>query len=268
MALRDHNGFDPFGWSVPCSGLKPGQVRDEVRRLVDWATERWQSYFPRQQGYSVVVDSPAGPSNGVVLTVSRGDFRAQVAIENIADPARKAPGALAVRMFGRANSDALAEAERAREVVVHRCRTIGVGLGFGVFALLCWVSVGVRNPAFYLAGLLMVVAALMSTTALGGVGAWIGESLADRGRSRAKAIAAGNPRLQDDLRRWRALMRLFANQRHAIGGAEAGVPFRSLPAARSEPLAIAESRRGAPCGGKSVTGPERRVRIGRLAPAG
>lgn len=260
MALRDHNGFDPFGWSVPCSGLKPGQVRDEVRRLVDWSTERWQSYFPREQGYSVVIESPAGPSNGVVLIVRRGDFRAQVAIENILDPVRKAPGALAVRMFGRANSDALTEAERAREIVVHRCRTIGVGLGFGVFALLCWVSVGVRNPAFYLAGLLMVVAALMSTTALGGVGAWIGESLADRGHSRARALADGNPRLQDDLRRWRALMRLFANQRHAIGGAEPGVPFRSLPAARSEPLAITA---------KSTTGPERRVRLtGRLAPAG
>jgi hypothetical protein len=105
----------------------------------------------------------------------------------------------------------------------------------------------------------------MSTTALGGVGAWIGESLADRSHSRARALAEGNPRLQDDLRRWRALMRLFANQRHAIGGAEPGVPFRSLPAARSEPLAIAEPRRGA----SSVTGPERRVRVpGRLAPAG
>jgi hypothetical protein len=238
MALRDHNGFDPFGWSVACSGLKPGQVREEVRRLVDWAAERWTSYFPHNQGYALVIESPAGPSNGVVLSVSRGDFRAQVAIENILDPARKAPGALAVRMFGRANSDALTEAERSREIVVQRCRTVGVGLGLGVFALLCWVSIGVRNPAFYLAGLLMVVAALMSTTVLGGAGAWIGEAIAEHGRARARAAAEANARLQDDLRRWRALVRLFAQQRHAIGGVEPGVPFRALPAARSEPLAI------------------------------
>jgi hypothetical protein len=259
MALRDHHGFDPFGWSVACSGFKPGQVRDEVRRMVDWATERWTSYFPRDQGYACVIESPAGPSNGVVLTVSRGDFRASVAIENILDPARKAPGALAVRMFGRANSDALVEAERSREIVVARCRTVGIGLGFGVFALLCWVSIGVRNPAFYLAGLLMVVAALMSMTALGGIGTWIGEAIAERGQARARAIAEGNPRLQDDLRRWRALVRLFAGQRHAIGGAEPGVPFRSLPAARSEPLAIPAKT--------GTTGPHGRARTtGRLAP--
>jgi hypothetical protein len=257
MALRDHTGFDPFGWSVGCSGLKPGQVRDEVRRMVDWATERWTSYFPRDQDYDVVIESPAGPSNGVVLTVRRGDFRASVAIENILDPARKAPGALAVRMFGRANSDALVLAQRSRETIVQRCRAVGVGLGFGVFALLCWVSIGVRNPAFYLAGLLMVVAALMSMTALGGIGTWIGEAIAERSQARAHAIAGGDPRLQDDLRRWRALVRLFASQRNAIGGAEPGVPFRALPAARSEPLAIAAK--------SGTTGPQGRVRTtGRL----
>jgi hypothetical protein len=257
MALRDHGGFDPFGWSVACAGYRPGQVRDEVRRLVDWATERWTSYFPREQGYELVIESPAGPSNGAVLTVRRGDFRASVAIENILDPARKAPGALAVRMFGRANSDALVEAERSSQLVVQRCRTVGVALGFGLFALLCWVSFGVSNPAFYLAGLLMLVAAVMSTTALGGIGAWIGESIAHRSNLRVRAIAERDPRLQDDLRRWRALVRLFANQRNAITGNDGGVPFRSLPASRSEPLAIAA---------KSVTGPERRVRTGRLTP--
>jgi len=259
MALRDHGGYDPFGWSVPCSGLRPGQVRDEVRRLVDWATERWMSYFPREQGYQLEIDSPAGPSNGVVLSVRRGDFRASVANENLLDPARRAPGALAVRMFGRASSGALAQAERTSHVVVQRCRSVGIGLGFGVLALLCWTIFGVRNPAFYLAGLLMVVATFLSTTALGGIGAWIGERIAEQHEARTRRLTERDPRLQDDLRRWRALVRTFAGQRHAIGGHEPGVPFRSLPS-RSEPLALAA---------KTGTGPHARVGrpTGRLTPA-
>jgi hypothetical protein len=52
-------------------------------------------------------------------------------------------------------------------------------------------------------------------------------------------------------------VRLFAAQRHAIGGAEPGVPFRALPAARSEPLAIPAKT--------GTTGPQSRVRTtGRL----
>lgn len=233
VALRDHGAFDPFGWSVACAGRKPPQVREEVRRVVEWAAQTWAMYFPAERGYVVSVDSPAGPSNGVQLSVTRGDFRAQVAVESILDPARRQSGALAVRMFGRAASDALAEAERAGAVAVQRGRVMGVGTGLGIFAVLCWFCIGVHNPAYFLGGLLLVVAGLMCTMAFGTMGAWFGERIADRGNSRARAEIGTDDKLQDDLRRWRALVRQLAAQRAAIAGQlSASTPFRALPAGR------------------------------------
>lgn len=203
--------------------------------MVEWAAQTWAMYFPAERGYVVSVDSPAGPSHGVQLSVSRGDFRAQVAVENILDPGRRAGGALAVRMFGRAISGALAEAERGGAVAVQRGRVLGVGTGLAIFVAMCWVCIGVYNPAYFLGGLFLVVAGLMCTMAFGTIGAWFGERVAERGSSRARTEIGTDDKLQDDLRRWRALVRQLAAQRSAIAGQlSASTPFRALPASRSE----------------------------------
>lgn len=231
MPLRGSSDATPFGWSVACAGLKPNQVRDEVRGLVERATEIFASYFPAESGYQVEAVSPAGPSNGVQLAVRRGDFHAQVAIEHLRDGARKA---MAVRMCGRAESKAMVEAERSIDTLVARGRALGVAGGLVVFAALCWWSIGVRNPAYFLGGLLMVVAGLICTTALATVGAWIGERLGERARGRALAESSADPRLHDDHKRWRALVRVLSAQRMAIAGQVGGGPFRALRPAAAE----------------------------------
>lgn len=230
MAFRDHGAFDPFGWSVVCSGRKPPQVREEVRRVVEWGSQMWSLYFPDDRGYRVTVESPAGPSHGVQLSVRRGDFHAQVAVENILDPSRRSHGALAVRMFGRAASGAVAQAEQAGAVAVRRARNVGVAVGLVVFGALCWACIGVRNPEYFLGGLLLVVAGLMCTMAFGTLGAFLGERVSERRSLRARTIAADDDALQDDLRRWRALVRQMSSQRAALTSVlSASTPFRSMP---------------------------------------
>ena len=226
--LDDRHGFAPFGWSVGCGGQKPAAVRDEVRSTVDWATRRFMSYFPSDGGYEVRASSPAGASNGVQLQVRRGDFRATVAIEAILNPNRKSPDERAIRMFGRAGSEALEAAERDGHRLVQRFRTVGVGLGFVLFCAALWLSVGAHSPVYLLGGLLMVVSALLTTTMGASFGAWVGERVADKVRARAREVAAIDPRFQGDLRRWRALSRQLANQRQALTGRVGAAPFRAL----------------------------------------
>lgn len=232
MAFRDHGGFEPFGWSVACAGLKPPQIRDEMRRMVEWAAENWAQYFPVERGYQVEIESPAGPSHGVQLAVRRGDFRGSVALECILDPARKSPGALLIRMFGRATSEAVVAADRTSAQLVQRGRNLGIGMGLGSFASMGWLALGAHGPALVITGLLIVVAGLMSTTALATGGAWLGERVGERGRERARAVSLGDPRLHDDLRRWRGMVRQLSTQRTVLAGQLGRTPFRSMVGAR------------------------------------
>jgi hypothetical protein len=231
--LEDRQGFAPFGWSVGCGGQRPAAVREEVRSTVDWATRRFTSYFPSDAGYEVCAHSPAGASNGVQLQVRRGDFRATVGIEAILDPHRKSPDERAIRMFGRAGSEALEAAERDGHRLVQRFRVAGVGLGVVVFCAALWLSFGAHSPIYVLGGLLMVVSALLTTTLGASFGAWIGERVAEQSRTRARALTAVDPRFQGDLRRWRALSRQLANQRQALTGRIGVAPFRALPPAET-----------------------------------
>jgi hypothetical protein len=229
--FKERQAFAPFGWAVSCAGRKPAQVRTEVRSAVEQATQRFESYFPAAGGYEVTAHSPAGASNGVQLQVRRGNFRATVEIEAILDPNRKAPDERAIRMYGRAESEALIVAERQGHQVERRLRTAGVGLGAIAFCALLWISIGAHSPIYVLGGLLMVVAALLSLTLGASLGSWLGERIADSDRCRALAIEATDPAFQDDLRRWRALSRQLANRRLALSGRVGAAPFRALPAA-------------------------------------
>jgi hypothetical protein len=229
--LGNRHGFAPFGWSVGCGGQRPAAVRDEVRSTVNWATRRFTSYFPSDGGYEVQAYSPAGASNGVQLQVRRGDFRATVAIEAILDPNRKSPDERAIRMYGRAGSEAVEAAERDGHRLVQRFRAGGVGLGVVLFAAALWLCVGAYSPIYILAGMFMVVAALLITTLGASFGGWLGERMAEKSWARARALAEVDPRLQGDIRRWRALSRQLANQRQALTGRVGAAPFRGLPAA-------------------------------------
>lgn len=209
-------------------------MRDDMRAMVDWAVQTWSSYFPADGGYRTSVASPAGPAHGVKLSVSRGDFRASVSIESIRQTASRGPAQLGVRMFGRAESGVLAEVERSSHRIVAHGRNIGFGLGIGVFAMLCWWAIGITDPIYVLGGLLMVVAGLLTTTAGGTLGTWMGERIANLSRARARSDAASDVELEGDLRRWRSLARLLSTQRQALSGHTARAPFRTPPASLSD----------------------------------
>lgn len=213
---------------MPRVGCKPAQVRDEVRTMVDWARETWETNFPARDGYEVEVDSPAGRGHGVQLKVQRGDFRAAVEIENGLAPSRRSAGdRLQVRMFGRAQSSAIARTETRASSWIAGGRHIGAGLGL--------LAAVVLPPAPFATGMVLLgvmfwtVIALAATIAGGAFGAFVGERLADGARHRAEREATGDQHLQRDLQRWRALSRQLAAKRSTLAeGAVAGQPFRSL----------------------------------------
>ncbi len=194
----------------------------------DWTRDAWESHFPERDGYEVEVDSPAGRGHGVQLKVSRGDFRASVAIENGLAPSRRSPtGRLQVRMFGRAQSSAIARTENRATALMAAGRQTGAALGFLAAVLL--------PPAPFATGLVLLgvmfwtVLMLAATITGGALGAFVGERLADGARDRALREATGDAHLQHDLRRWKALSRQLAAQRSELAeGAVAGQPFRSL----------------------------------------
>jgi len=101
------------------------------------------------------------------------------------------------------------------------------------------MNIGVRNPAYFLGGLLLVVAGLMSTMMFGTLGGWLGDRLGERRTARARAVIGGDAQLQDDLRRWRALVRQLAAQRASVAGQlGASTPFRALPPGRTHAPAV------------------------------
>ncbi|MBL4683437.1 MAG: hypothetical protein JKY37_02515, partial [Nannocystaceae bacterium] len=208
----DRKASSPFGWSVPRVGCKPAQVRDEVRTMVDWARETWETHFPERDGYRVEVDSPAGRGHGVQLSVRRGDFRAAVAIENGLEPTRRHDSErLQVRMFGRAQSSAVARTETRAGSLVTAGRQFGAVVGLALAVLL---PAGPLGQGFVLLGVLFWTVLTLAAT-LGGsaLGAFLAERMADGATLRAERDATSDKHLQHDLRRWRALSRQLAAQR-------------------------------------------------------
>ena len=231
--------YSPFGWSVGRSGQTRAQVREEVRSVVERVTCRWASVFPEHEGYRVCASSPAGPSNGVRLTVERGNFRASVSVESIRDPSRHARGHQAVRMFGRAEARALVCAAAASHRSVARLRQVGVAVSALAFIPFLWLIAGAQSTAFVLAGMLCVVAGIATTTLGASLGAYLGECVAAGAHRRAIAETSVDTRLKEDLRRWRALSRELSSTRQALTASPAAGPFRALtldgPATRRTP---------------------------------
>ncbi len=227
--LDERGEIAPFGWALACTGRKPNQVGEDVRALVQWSANTCRRYFPPEQGYQVDVESPAGAAHGVRMTVTRGDFRAAVAIEKGIEPralTHNSPADLSVRMFGRAYSEAMCRAHRLGERIVLRCRAAGWAGGTSVFLSLAWLMIGVRDPVYVLGGMLLVVALLMTLLGGGTLGTWVGERVASLHRGRTLRSTNHDDALRDDIRRWKALTRQFTAQRNALTGVRQ-LPFRS-----------------------------------------
>jgi hypothetical protein len=204
-----------------------------MRSIIDQATQVVSAHFPKDRGYSVTVESPAGPSNGVQLAVRRGDFQALLKVERALDRrSRAGHREWSVRMFGRAGSCNLARAESAAHDLVQLGRQVGIGAGLVGFIALCAMTIGVSLPMFWLGGLLLVVVGLLVTTLGGSMGAWLGEQLAAGRRLRAHTDAKANPALDMDSKRWRALVRQLSSQKHALMGRQTSDAFRALPPSR------------------------------------
>lgn len=193
----------------------------------DWARQTWQVHFPVADGYQVHVDSPAGRGHGVQLKVQRGDFRAAVAIENGRTPSRRTPtGPFQVRMFGRAESEAIERTSSRAGSMVARGRQLGVALGLIAVVVL---PVPFASGLVLLGVMFWMVLAMAAMICGGATGAFIGERLAERARQRAVREATGDAHLQHDLKRWRAISRKLAAQRRTLEqGAVDGQPFRAL----------------------------------------
>jgi len=196
--------------------------------VVDQVTDRWSSVFPARAGYRVTVSSPAGPSNGVRLTVERGNFQASVCVESIRDPSRRARDHEAIRMYGRAEARALVTAAAASHRSVQRSRQVGVVLSTMMFVPFLWLIAGAHSTAYILAGLLTMVGGIATTTLGASLGAYIGEQVAEGTRRRAIAQTTDDKRLHEDLRRWRALSRELAGAKQALLGSPLAGPFRGL----------------------------------------
>lgn len=196
--------------------------------MVEQTTERWASVFPAREGYQISASSPAGPSNGVQLTVERGNFIASVCVESIRDPSRHARDHQAIRMYGRAEARALVSVEQSGMRSVQRLRHIGLVGSAMLFVPFLLTIAGAQSTAYVLAGLLALVSGLATTTLGASLGGYIGERMAEGARRRAIAETSVDKRLQEDLRRWRALSRELAGTKQALVGSTAAGPFRAL----------------------------------------
>lgn len=206
--------------------------------MVEQVTDRCSTVFPDREGYRVCASSPAGPSNGVRLTVERGNFRASVCVESIRDPSRHAREHQAVRMYGRAEAKALVCAAASHRSIA-RLRQAGVVLSALAFIPFLWAIAGAQSTAYVLAGILSMVVGITTTTLGASLGAYLGECVAAGAQRRAIAETSVDTRLQEDLRRWRALSRELSSTKRALNGSAAAGPFRALgpdgPASRRAP---------------------------------
>ena len=228
--LNERGEISPFGWAISYGGRGPGQLRDDVRHVEDWSIGAWTRHFPLERGYEVAVERSASNAQGLVLTVRRGEFHARASLEHDVRQHERGRGSASVRMFGRAEFEAVRQAHVDGDRMVARSRALGWGGGFGVFLSLAWLMVGVRDPIFVLGGMLLVVALLMTVMAGGTLGAWFGERLAQRSRERAQRQVDADPGIRDDIRRWKAIAKQLASQRAMLLGTRRQ-PFRSEPRA-------------------------------------
>lgn len=206
-----------FGWTTPC----PTDGREQSERHID---ALWAAYFPEADGY---VWARREQADGLRLSVSRGDFHAEV---EVAGGARR--GAPRLHLSGSAGSRRMIATERATTRTLERSRLLGalVGVGFVGFIgsrLLVTPPVITIDALTILGGLLMVVMLVVLMMTGAGLGSFFGEQMAAGRWATALAAVGGDTKLRADLLRWRALVRALSHHRDALAGGLRGLPFRS-----------------------------------------
>ncbi len=131
-------------------------------------------------------------------------------------------------MYGRAEARALVTAELSSHRSIHRSRQVGVVVSAALFLPFLWLIAGAQSTAYVLAALLTMVAGIGTTTLGASLGAYVGERFAEGARRRALAATSEDSKLQEDLRRWRALSRELSGTKQALLGSALAGPFRAL----------------------------------------
>ena len=211
--LRGHG----FGWTTPCPADSHALSVRHVEGL-------WAAYFPEADGY---VWARRELADGLRLTATRGDFRAEV---EVAGGSRRAAPRL--RLSGSAGSRRIVVTELRATRCVEHMRMFGGLVGAAIVAtmgsdLLVTPPLITIDMLTILGGLLLVVMLIVLTMTGTGLGGYFGEARAAGLWASALASVDGDAALRADLLRWRALVRSLAHHRDALAGGTRGLPFRS-----------------------------------------
>lgn len=220
MEWRDRHLTVPFGWSVTHPGGTEIELEARVERLRNELEHALERVFEPAAGFQV---NARAQGDGWSATVTREDFRGELTVAvDRTDRGR----IRAVRVFGTGGSVRLPGLTAGADRLQRMCRTGGTVFGALVFGLLCWLSIGVYNPAFVLGGLLMAVVMIMTLVGGANIGGWIAERITQRRIKRLELGAVADAAFQGDLKRWRALSRQLGTLRASLTGKRRHQPFR------------------------------------------
>ncbi|MGB1276975.1 MAG: hypothetical protein ACPG77_14620 [Nannocystaceae bacterium] len=232
-----------FGWSVSCPGRSAEQLAGEVVDLERTVSQAAEHFFPPKKGYALVRKQVDGPIDGIYIEVRRGDFEARVGLECFQrerSEQRAPTTAIAVRLFGRAGSSRLAEAERAGYQLTERLRRIGTGVGVGLLVMMFGYIL--THPPHYsvdaltiLSALLFVLVCLVTLTATSEAGSRLGERLAASSCARVQAEIETDDGFHSDVERWSVLSRGLVSQRSSFDGELRKQPFRTIRRTWAQP---------------------------------
>ncbi len=220
---------------MSCPGRSATQLAGEVDELERTVSQAAEHFFPSDKGYAVVRTQVDGPVDGIRIEVRRGDFEARVGLECFR-PQRQGERpttALAVRMFGRAGSSKLAQAERAGHRLTERLRKVGTGVGVGI--LLVMFGYILTHPPQYsvdaltfLSALLFVLVSIVTLSATSEAGGRLGQRIAAMSCARVQAELDHDDGFTSDVERWQVLSRGLASQRSSLDGELRRQPFRTM----------------------------------------
>lgn len=237
MALQPGQGF---GWSLALRGRAPEEFSRELAGLRRQIDELADAHFPASEGYVITRVGDPGGLGELRIAIARGDFQAEVEFDCTCTSGQVDTGR--VRVCGRSESRALERARRLGLAIIDALRwttgSIGVlGLATMLALLLSIPPRFAVETLFVLAGLLMVVVAILTLVVTVSIGAWIGERIAASLHLRARLQVDADGGLRQDLQRFRALSRVLLAKREILAGDLRRQPFRherefwALPAA-------------------------------------
>ncbi len=241
---------------MSCPGRSAAQLAGEVDDLERTVSQAAEHFFPSDKGYAVVRTAVDGPIDGICIEVRRGDFEARVGLEcfkpNSQGERSPTTTAIAVRLFGRAGSSKLAQAERVGYRLTERLRKIGTGVGVGILLVL-FGYILTHPPRYsvdaltFLSALLFVLVSIVTLSATSEAGSRLGQRIGAMLTARAKAELDHDDGFASDVERWQVLSRGLASQRSSFDGELRKQPFRTMRRNWETPVLPAANRTDAAC---------------------